>query len=911
MATNKVAELRVEFTAGTAKFIDGTGKVITTLDTLKKKVVESENTHSKAWSKAGAAFVDYGGKFVAGSARIASSIAKTTLALTTFGAAAVAYGAFKGLSALGNAADQVDRLGKASARLGTTIEDMSAFKFSADQAGIAFETFEAMGSKALRNVAKMVAAGKTSLKLGDVRVDLTDTAGRVKGLTELFPDFAKAISSARGQAEQLRLSEQIFGRAGADQFVQLLKESGDYLKAMNQQRQVGQRLGVIFSQRDFEIARDYGDALQRIRYAFLGIKVAVLREVGPALTEFADSAAYRLASIPRLAGSAMGLVNASGSAKLTDAQRRLALDSFGELQSATVNVLKTSATETGKIIGVSFIEAVTAGMKLLGPSISDLFRDNVGPILNHIPGVSIDPSLSQQLVGMKARGPAARSELLSAQAQRAGLLAGDYDKTLHANDPNNLLAQTMKRQLIDEASSNIQRLSHEIDTWKESIAKLEDQVSAEKTKNAREFAESFAQSFDATSRTIDIAKSKIQDAFVRLDVAAKNSRDLYENLVPPESASRSQGPTIIDFVKNQWDGLISWGQHTLTRVQSLMPKIRQAVVEAQFVSADLEGRRLSAIGSSGADEFNLKTRQARELMDFQTKYPMLIAQLKQVQAAERSQLSRQQMDSFNQAYDERQLAANSLRVQYLPSEGIKERRKIFDAQAREFPKIITPQVRAEFNKELFELELAADRTFGGKMTNAIYGWRDNVTDVFVELRRTGKFNFDSLADSFADMITRMAAQELIVTPLFQGILGAVRGIDFGGTSISGIRQAGINAGGFSAGDLAGARAGGGDVMSGKTYVVGEQGPELFTASSDGYVFPHGAAVAVPSSAGVNVQVIDQRGGGAPVQVEQGQGANGERLIRVLIRDEGAKALSEGAWDSPMRGAYGINRKPGR
>jgi len=41
-------------------------------------------------------------------------------------------------------------------------------------------------------------------------------------------------------------------------------------------------------------------------------------------------------------------------------------------------------------------------------------------------------------------------------------------------------------------------------------------------------------------------------------------------------------------------------------------------------------------------------------------------------------------------------------------------------------------------------------------------------------------------------------------------------------------------------DIAGKRAGGGPVRAGSTYLVGEQGPELMTATADGYITPNSA-----------------------------------------------------------------------
>lgn len=52
--------------------------------------------------------------------------------------------------------------------------------------------------------------------------------------------------------------------------------------------------------------------------------------------------------------------------------------------------------------------------------------------------------------------------------------------------------------------------------------------------------------------------------------------------------------------------------------------------------------------------------------------------------------------------------------------------------------------------------------------------------------------------------------------------------------------------------IAGARADGGPVSGGKTYLVGERGPELFTPSRSGNIIPNGAPVGGNVTVNVNM-----------------------------------------------------------
>lgn len=274
-----------------------------------------------------------------------------------------------------------------------------------------------------------------------------------------------------------------------------------------------------------------------------------------------------------------------------------------------------------------------------------------------------------------------------------------------------------------------------------------------------------------------------------------------------------------------------------------------------------------------------------------------------------------------QAAEERkkwEAEATQLRDRFQPSAAADDTRRKVAAAMIDFPGLFDKNFKPQFERQMFELELAADRTFAGKMTNAVYEWRDNFVDALDELRKTGNVSFEDLANSFESMLFKMAMSELVVQPLLQGIIGGARSY-FGGTagqSITALRMDAMNIGGLGheavTSPFDGAKAAGGDVSAGSMYLVGEQGPELFSPSQDGFIFPHGAAIGMPvGGGGVTVQVIDQRGSGAKAQVTETTGPDGQRMIQVLIRDELNKAFSDGSADQALAANYGIWRRPGR
>ena len=93
---------------------------------------------------------------------------------------------------------------------------------------------------------------------------------------------------------------------------------------------------------------------------------------------------------------------------------------------------------------------------------------------------------------------------------------------------------------------------------------------------------------------------------------------------------------------------------------------------------------------------------------------------------------------------------------------------------------------------------------------------------------TGKFNFKDLANSIISDIARIAIKKAIIAPIVGGITSL-----FGeGTSIFG------GGGASSVPTLSGARALGGPVTGGDSFLVGERGPEIFTPNNSGRIIPN-------------------------------------------------------------------------
>lgn len=114
-------------------------------------------------------------------------------------------------------------------------------------------------------------------------------------------------------------------------------------------------------------------------------------------------------------------------------------------------------------------------------------------------------------------------------------------------------------------------------------------------------------------------------------------------------------------------------------------------------------------------------------------------------------------------------------------------------------------------------------------------------DAIVQFVTTGKLNFASLVTSILADIARIEARKMVASGV-NALLdfgASALGFDFGG-GISDVTAASVRNDEMNRimGQLDGARANGGPVSGGSSYLVGEVGPEIFSPSGSGTIIPN-------------------------------------------------------------------------
>lgn len=300
MAATSAGELEIVLGANMAGFVKGVAGAIKSMQDAEAK----------------------GNKFGSTLTGVASKISAAFLSLKTVVAgAAAAIGVYKLAASLNDAAETVDDLGKASKRLGVGIGQLSALRFAAGEAGVEFESLSGAVGKFNKNIGDALGRGASSISVGRMSVALRDVNGNVRELPDLLSEVATQLQNVGTEAEQADIAESLFGRDGGTKFLTLLGEGSSFIENLADQTERAKGLGVIFTRSQVEILTAYNDAVGRIGEAFLGLRVKLMTELAPALTELANNTAILVGRIGESLGNLAAVIRVSFGKKAWESPR--------------------------------------------------------------------------------------------------------------------------------------------------------------------------------------------------------------------------------------------------------------------------------------------------------------------------------------------------------------------------------------------------------------------------------------------------------------------------------------------------------------------------------------------------------------------------------------------------------------
>lgn len=201
--------------------------------------------------------------------------AGTAVAIAGIGAAA-------GLIALTKAAiDNADELGKASQKMGMTVEALSRLQYAAKLSGVELGGLQT-GMNAL---ARQMAANSDAF--GQLGISITNSDGTLRSSVAVLGDVADRFASMEDGATKTALALAIFGRAGADMIPMLNAGSAGLADMARESDNVGNTI----SGKTAKAAERFNDTISKIEATLGGVINKIMVAALPALQRLADKIA--------------------------------------------------------------------------------------------------------------------------------------------------------------------------------------------------------------------------------------------------------------------------------------------------------------------------------------------------------------------------------------------------------------------------------------------------------------------------------------------------------------------------------------------------------------------------------------------------------------------------------------------
>lgn len=843
--------------------------------------------HRRAAELAGAAL---GRSFAFGLSAVknfATNAVSHLLSVKTLILAIVAgFGARAFVNSLLEANELLDGMSKKARVLGLSLPFFSGLAYSASLANQDVDVLTRTLSRAQRNLGEFARTGKgpAAEALATLRIRARDGLNELRPLEELLPEIAKALAEVGSAGNRIDLASKIFGREGGTEFLQLLDSTGNFFEILPQRLAEAKRLGVLFTPDQAKRANELSDALARIRQATFALKVAIVQEIAPAATAFLDAVAYKLGAI---ATAIPTVVRAIRGLAFGDADP-IRQESLRKFLASTRSLLFTTAAELGSIIGRGLIEAIRIGFAILAPDLEDLARDTLGPILNQvlaqIPGAStIEPTTNERIRQLRA----SRDVVLNTDAnrdirRRATTLDWEMRNQNLSNEQFDKKAGDLK--LLRERIVELEDFTARVDA---DIAKLEKVASERGAKVAAALAESVQKSGARMQKAIDEATTNVGKAGETFEASWLDLMTTFTD-VAPEPAAAEHIRTFFDTIASLPAKAAASMRSGIITAKRLLPEISDTFRRFQQASLGLQG---DLAESRGQD-----TEAAR--LRLRLKYIQDLQALQQSLGPAAGLLT----PTLDEIY-QRDLARIGVDES---GDNMPLLKQLKNGWAAATTDMMEKSRRwADFTKDT--------------LTGAVGEFSSSLADALSKGEVSFK-NFGRAAISILGDVAQMATKAVLQFLLLGGISSVLGGFGGGGTTpgvtgadagnLGALAANGLVLGGghvvpFGSGGIAtdGARA---MPMSGGRWAVwGERGPEVgFSPLAK----VNGMLGVRSLSSPINVQIVDNRRGGAPVQTSTSQGPDGATVLRVTINDEIESAINSGRMDRALRNNYGISRQ---
>lgn len=202
--------------------------------------------------------------------------------------AAVAAAAVAMTALVKQAINNADELSNMSAKVGVSVEALSALKYQAGLADVELGALQASLVKLTKTAADAVAGGKDQVAtFKALGISVTDATGKMKPMDELLAEVADKFESYEDGAEKTALALRLFGKSGAD-MIPLLNEGSRGMRAAAEEAKA---YGLIVTDAGGKASDEFNDNLEKLSKSAAGLGNQIAMRLVPALASFSGELA--------------------------------------------------------------------------------------------------------------------------------------------------------------------------------------------------------------------------------------------------------------------------------------------------------------------------------------------------------------------------------------------------------------------------------------------------------------------------------------------------------------------------------------------------------------------------------------------------------------------------------------------
>ncbi|MCW5648348.1 MAG: hypothetical protein KIS62_01245 [Ramlibacter sp.] len=462
---------------------------------------------------------------------------------TTFGLA-VSGGLLATANALRSGIDELERMDKASQKVGITAQKLAEYSYNAKLSGANAELLE----KGVANLSKKMSENdKIFVAMG---INVKKANGELKATDVVLEELADKFASYADGPEKVAIAQELMGKSGRE-LIPMLNQGAEGLRKMGEEARA---LGLVFGPDQIRQAADYKDNIDRLSTAMDGAGIAMAERMLPGLIQVTDQMVQGAKQGGMMLGIWKGLAEFASIAFNTDklgqaisktSQLNSELARVGDQVTQQIAIVNSDPENSGAQRRLNLLRSKLTALQKEALAASEAVKQALDP------GYGVDPSYASLEARRLAKhtGKVAAPQISSTTT--AAAVKSEYES---------LRTEMLKRaQLVDEELAQGAKLSEGRKFELDMLAKLESnygrltlaqiveleaqahsikvnmeaidqrKLLAERQKEERKIVEDLFKSreklFDTEQQHHDAAKTLVKDAEFELEMLGKTNSE--------------------------------------------------------------------------------------------------------------------------------------------------------------------------------------------------------------------------------------------------------------------------------------------------------------------------------------------------------------------------------------------------